>query len=963
MTTSETTTTAAVETSTLLKTLVYLATCYSNYHGFVSLIVCIIGTFCNAFNVIVLTRKELINSTNLFLTALALADFFTMLSYIPISLHFYCIYGPEKSPKRNTYFWAVFLIFQANFSVTAHTIAIWLAVVLSAFRYSFLKPHVASTATSAAVDGEASRKRWKRLKNTTTSAAGASASRASSLKKKLNPEESDMENKQTAQHQQLLQPQKTPAPFRSQVVWTRCGQKSKLAVAMVCVCSVIILVPNYATLRIVTEPISRAGSNGSNLEYYHLEWHRLNYSDELSDDYSYDEGEDGEDFNDTNVCNDEESSSSNNNNSNDNNDNNNNNNINNAASRKSASTNDININIIASAKTPSTDIKTISMVDFSTSANVIPTTTIPNILFSIFTASVLSFENNNNNDVVKNRDGPEKSPDDNLNESGSDDNALLRDHILKTISINNNNNNKINNYNNNNNNKNNNNSNNNTIRNVPNKKLMKRKDVRSYSDMRATTYNDENSKKKFKIKNIARYKNRTTTRKSSSNVNYDNINNSYANNNNNNIDENQFIYEVASYQRFNEEKEEDNNNNDNNSTNNNNNQTHPTNNNNDSDFDFMEFLANANFWIQALCVKLLPCFFMTVYCLLLIRMMHISNRRRNQLLFSTRNNKLNNPAAVVAATVAASAATVAATTAAANVNIIGKNDCLVKNLKKSQKFQNTDGCCCDDDEDDDDGGGGGDCRKRRKRINYDDNDVYKRDEEDGEDDAGPSRKDIFLERKISYERCHRSLLPRQSSSLKNNNNNNNNVILTKSNAGLVVVGCVVLNNSTCELLNKPKLNTNANMISNNNNNKNNHNNNNINNLNNINNIESINKITNINNTDKGDKDHVSNFEDRIDRIELEVNNSDFVLASNAKGKIGSSNNNINNNNNNSINNNNNKRKTKRKGTRNAQTKKRQQTRQKDHNRTTAMLVVIVVLFLITELPQVLTNELCCKPTN
>lgn len=87
----------------------------------------------------VLTRKNMITSTNLILTWLAVADLMTMLSYLPISIHFY-IMGDPSLPFSATkeYLWAVFMIFHANFSVVCHTIAIWLTIALAIFRYFYI---------------------------------------------------------------------------------------------------------------------------------------------------------------------------------------------------------------------------------------------------------------------------------------------------------------------------------------------------------------------------------------------------------------------------------------------------------------------------------------------------------------------------------------------------------------------------------------------------------------------------------------------------------------------------------------------------------------------------------------------------------------------------------------------------------------------------------------------------------
>jgi hypothetical protein len=112
---------------------------YAGYHGYVSVIVCVIGGVCNFFNIIVLTRRNMRSTTNYLLTALAVSDLLTMLSYIPFALQFYCVYGLEPSVERNTKDWAIFFLFHVNFSVTTHTISIWLGVILSMFRYAYVR--------------------------------------------------------------------------------------------------------------------------------------------------------------------------------------------------------------------------------------------------------------------------------------------------------------------------------------------------------------------------------------------------------------------------------------------------------------------------------------------------------------------------------------------------------------------------------------------------------------------------------------------------------------------------------------------------------------------------------------------------------------------------------------------------------------------------------------------------------
>jgi hypothetical protein len=52
----------------------------------------------NMANIIVLTRKNMINPTNTILMWLAVADLLTMVSYLPFSIHFYIMKDPQLGP-------------------------------------------------------------------------------------------------------------------------------------------------------------------------------------------------------------------------------------------------------------------------------------------------------------------------------------------------------------------------------------------------------------------------------------------------------------------------------------------------------------------------------------------------------------------------------------------------------------------------------------------------------------------------------------------------------------------------------------------------------------------------------------------------------------------------------------------------------------------------------------------------
>ena len=217
-------------TSPILLSILSFAKTYSLCHGYISLVVCIIGVLLNSFNIVVLTRKQLISPTNYFLTALAIADLLTMLSYIPISIHFYI-----QHPPHNTYKWVLFLFLQVNFSVTFHTVSIWLAVTLSAFRYFYLTNSIYSSNTSCF-------ERIKKKKNSRCE----STSRAC----------------------------KDNSLWKLKGTWS----KTKLAVYVVYICSVLVLVPNYITLKIQK---TNASSYISSEPIYEL----VPYSKDCSDSF------------------------------------------------------------------------------------------------------------------------------------------------------------------------------------------------------------------------------------------------------------------------------------------------------------------------------------------------------------------------------------------------------------------------------------------------------------------------------------------------------------------------------------------------------------------------------------------------------------------------------------------------------------------------------------------------------
>lgn len=112
---------------------------YGKVHGYISVIVCLFGVVLNIANIVVLTRKNMITSTNVLLTWLAVADICKMLDYFPFAMHFYIFKDPKLSQFETKYYgWILFLLFHANFSIVCHTVAIWLTITLAIFRFLYI---------------------------------------------------------------------------------------------------------------------------------------------------------------------------------------------------------------------------------------------------------------------------------------------------------------------------------------------------------------------------------------------------------------------------------------------------------------------------------------------------------------------------------------------------------------------------------------------------------------------------------------------------------------------------------------------------------------------------------------------------------------------------------------------------------------------------------------------------------
>ena len=107
---------------------------YAHIHGYVAVIVCSFGAIANILNIIVLTRKHMLSSTNYILTALAISDFLIMLTYLINAAYFFIIKKPYFD-QEHSIGWMYFILIHNHFIITCHNLSTWLIVTLAVFRY------------------------------------------------------------------------------------------------------------------------------------------------------------------------------------------------------------------------------------------------------------------------------------------------------------------------------------------------------------------------------------------------------------------------------------------------------------------------------------------------------------------------------------------------------------------------------------------------------------------------------------------------------------------------------------------------------------------------------------------------------------------------------------------------------------------------------------------------------------
>ncbi|CAI4225114.1 unnamed protein product [Auanema sp. JU1783] len=123
----------------LLEKLANFRSFYGPIHGYICVGLCVFGILTNLVHVLVLSRPTMRNSAvNCILTAVAVCDIGTMVSYLIYIVHFVILKDNNCSP-RYTHGWMQFLLWHVVLSITLHTTSLWLAVAMAFLRRMTLR--------------------------------------------------------------------------------------------------------------------------------------------------------------------------------------------------------------------------------------------------------------------------------------------------------------------------------------------------------------------------------------------------------------------------------------------------------------------------------------------------------------------------------------------------------------------------------------------------------------------------------------------------------------------------------------------------------------------------------------------------------------------------------------------------------------------------------------------------------
>ncbi len=107
---------------------------YSQIHEYLGRAICGVGAVANLAFVLVLLRPSMRSPINVLLLFIALCDLTTMIFYFAYNMVEYC-----NHRSLVDYYWAIFILVYANLSVAAHSLSLWLTVLMAVVRYLIIK--------------------------------------------------------------------------------------------------------------------------------------------------------------------------------------------------------------------------------------------------------------------------------------------------------------------------------------------------------------------------------------------------------------------------------------------------------------------------------------------------------------------------------------------------------------------------------------------------------------------------------------------------------------------------------------------------------------------------------------------------------------------------------------------------------------------------------------------------------
>ncbi|KAK6993469.1 G-protein coupled receptor 139 [Biomphalaria glabrata] len=108
---------------------------YRQVHAYISVVLSVLGIMGNVLNIFILTRKNMISTTNILLTALSVSDVLKLLVHLPNIVLNYYIFANQPNPLGNLRY----LMFYVIVVIAFHSASIWLTVSLALFRYIAIK--------------------------------------------------------------------------------------------------------------------------------------------------------------------------------------------------------------------------------------------------------------------------------------------------------------------------------------------------------------------------------------------------------------------------------------------------------------------------------------------------------------------------------------------------------------------------------------------------------------------------------------------------------------------------------------------------------------------------------------------------------------------------------------------------------------------------------------------------------